>query len=193
MPNANAPFGFKPVRGAFSQPFNDGVQVYAAAASDSTAILCGDPVVATGEANADGIQIVTRATAGSTNAITGVAVGFRPYGATEWLSYRPASVAYEVLVEDNPLAEFEIMEDSDGGAIALASTGLNAAIIFGTPANNSRSAAMIDSSTVATTAGLQVRLLGLAQRVNNAQGNYAVWRVRLNNVTTTPNAATTGV
>lgn len=192
MANANAPFGFKPVRGAFSQPYNDGAQVYAAAAGDATAILLGDPVTVTGTATTDGIPVVTRSTAGSTNAITGIAVGFRPYGNTEWLNYRPASTAYEVLVEDNPLAEFYIQEDSDTSTLAATDVGLNAAIIFGTPANNSRSAAMIDSSTVATTAGLQVRILGLAQIVNNAIGNYAVWRVRLNNVTTTPNAASTG-
>lgn len=192
MANDNAPFGFKPVRGAYSQPYNDGAQVYAAAAGDSTVIRLGDPVTITGTATADGISIVTRSTAGATNAITGIAVGFRPYGATEWLGYRPASTAYEVLVEDNPWAEFYIMEDSDGGALAATNVGQNAAIIYGTATGN-RSAAMIDSSTAATTAGLQVNILGLAQIVGNEIGNYAVWRVRLNNVTTTPNAASTGV
>lgn len=196
MANSNAPFGFKPVRGAFSQPYNDGAQVYAAAAADAQAILLGDPVTVTGDATTDGIPIVTRSTAGSGNAITGIAVGFRPYGNTEWLAYRPASTLYEVLVEDNPWAEFYIMEDGDGAGagapLAAVDVGLNAAIVFGTPVNNSRSAAMLDSSTKATTAALQVRILGLAQVVNNAIGNYAVWRVRLNNVTTTPNAGSTG-
>lgn len=192
MANINAPFGFKPVRGASSGPYNDGAQVYAAAAGDSTVIRLGDPVTVTGTANADGIPIVARSTAGDTNAITGIAVGFRPYGATEWLNYRPASTAYEVLVEDNPFAEYWIQEDSVGGALAVADVGLNAAIAYGTSGVDGRSAAMIDSSTKAAAATLQVRILGLAQIVNNAIGNHAVWRVRLNNVTTTPNAGSTG-
>lgn len=194
MANANAPFGFKPVRGSSSQPWNDGAQPYAAAAGDSTVIRLGDPVTLTGTATADGVPIVARSTAGSTNAITGIAVGFRPYGNTEWLSYRPASTAYEVLVQvADPMTEYWIQEDSDGGALAAVDVGLNAAIVFGTPGSDGRSAAMIDSSTKATTAGLQVRILGLAQITNNAIGDYAVWRVRVNNTTETPNAASTGV
>lgn len=191
MANANAPFGLKPIRGASSQPYNDGAQPYAKLAADTSVIRYGDPVTVTGTADADGRPAVTLSTAGATNAITGVAVGFRPIGATEWLGYAPASTAYEVLVEDNPFAEYLIQEDSDGGALAVADVGLNAAIVFGTATGN-RSAAMLDSSTKATTAGLQVRIVGLAQIVGNAIGDYAVWRVRLNNVTTTPNAGSTG-
>lgn len=189
MPNVNAPFGLKPVRSAFSGPYNDGAQPYAAAAGDATPIRYGDPVTVTGEATADGVPIVTRTTAGgTTNSATGVAVGFRPFGATEWLGYRPASTAYEVLVEDNPNAEFYIQEDAVGGAVALASVGLNAQLVYGTATGNA-SAAMLDSSTVATTATHQLRILGLAQIVNNAQGDYAIWRVRLNMHTHTPATA----
>ena len=188
MANANAPFGFIPAREASSGPYNDGAQPYAAAAGDSTIIRLGDPVTTTGTATTDGIPVVTRSTAGDTNAITGIAVGFRPYGATEWLNYRPASTAYEVLVQDDPDAEYLIQEDSAGGAIAATSVGLNAAIVYGTPGTDGRSAAMIDSSTAAATATLQVRIVGLAQRVNNEIGNYAVWRVKLNNITTAPGA-----
>jgi hypothetical protein len=191
MANANAPFGLKPIRGAFSQPYNDGAQPYAKAAADTAVVRYGDPVVVTGAETAEGVPIVTLATAGSTNAITGIAVGFRPLGVSEWLGYAPASTLYEVLVTDNPDGEYLIQEDSDGGALAAGSTGLNAAIVFGAATGN-QSAAMLDSSTAATTAGLQVRILGLAQIPGNAIGNYAVWRVRLNNVTTTPNAASTG-
>jgi hypothetical protein len=192
MANANAPFGLRPVRGAYSQPYSDSATVYSAAAGDATVIRYGDPVTVTGAARADGTAIVTRSTAGTGNAITGVAVGFRPYGATEWLGYRPASTDYEVLVEDNPLIEFEMMEDSDGGALSVDQAGANIAIIYGTATGN-RSAAMLDSSTVGTTVGLQLRLLGLAKRVDNEPGVNAVWRVRLNNVTTTPNGASTGI
>lgn len=189
MANANAPFGLKPVRGAFSQPYNDGAQPYAKAAADTAVVRYGDPVSLTGEATADGVPIVTLTTAaGTTNRITGVAVGFRPIGATEWLGYAPASTAYEVLVEDNPEAEFFIQEDSDGGAVAVASVGLNAQLVFGTATGNN-SAAMLDSSTAATTATHQLRIMGLAQIVNNAQGNYAIWRVRLNMHTHAPAVA----
>jgi len=193
MANNNAPFGLKPVRAASSGCYNAGAQTYSAAASDSTIIRLGDPVTRTGTANTDGVPEVTRSTAGTGNAITGVAVGFRPYGDTEWLNYRPASTAYEVLVQNDPLAEYEIQEDSDTSTLAAANVGQNAAIIFGTAGVDGRSAAMIDSSTAAVTAGLQVRIVGLAQRVDNEIGDYAVWRVRVNNTTETPNAGSTGV
>ena len=180
MPNVNAPFGLKPIRSAFSGPYNDGAQPYAAAAADTAVIRYGDPVTLTGEANTLGLPIVALSTAaGTTNRVTGVAVGFRPLGATEWLGYRPASVAYEVLVEDNPYAEFLIQEDSVGAPVALTSTGLNAQLIYGTATGNT-SAAMLQSSTAAVTATHQLRILGLSQIVNNEQGNFAVWRVRLN-------------
>jgi len=196
MPNGNGPFGFKPVRSASSQPYNDGANTYHVPASDASVIRLGDPVVVTGTGSAAGTSDVTLATAGSGNAITGIAVGFRPAGATEWLGYRPASTEYFVMVEDNPEAEFYIQEDGDGAAagapLAAVDIGLNAAIVYGTATGN-RSAAMLDSSTKATTAALQVRIVGLAQTVGNEIGNYAVWRVRLNNVTTTPNAASTGI
>lgn len=191
MPNANAPFGLKPIRSAFSGPYNDGAQPYAAAAADAVVIRYGDPVTLTGAATVDGVPIVALSTAGgTTNSITGVAVGFRPLGATEWLGYRPASTAYEVLVEDNPHAEFLIREDAVGGAVAVASVGLNAQLVFGTATGN-QSAAMLDSSTAAVTATHQLRILGLHQAPDNAQGDYAVWRVRLNMHTHTP--ATAGV
>ena len=186
MANVNAPFGLKPVSSAFSGPYNEGAQQYAAEAADSAVIRYGDPVTLTGAATAEGVPIVALATAGgTTNFITGIAVGFRPLGATEWLGYRPASVAYEVLVADNPDAEFFIMEDSVGGAVAVASVGLNAQLVYGTATGNI-SAAMLDSSTAATTATHQLRILGLAQIVNNEQGNYAIWRVRLNMHTHAP-------
>lgn len=192
MANVNNPFGLRPIRGAYSQPFNDGTQVYAAAAADAVAIRYGDPVTITGAATPLGTPIVARSTAGTGNAITGVAVGFRPYGATEWLGYRPASTDYEILVEDNPFAEFEIMEDSDGGALDVGQAGANVALIFGIAAGN-QSAAMLDSSTVGTTVGLQIRLLGVSRRVDNEPGAYAIWRCRINNSTQTPNAASAGI
>lgn len=189
MANPNAPFGLKPIRSAFSGPYNDGAQPYAAAAGDATVIRYGDPVTLTGAATADGVPIVALSTAGgTTNFITGVAVGFRPLGATEWLGYRPASTAYEVLVEDNPNAEFLIREDAVGGAVAVASVGLNAQLVFGTATGNI-SAAMLDSSTAATTATHQLRIMGLWQAPDNAQGDYAVWRVRLNMHTHAPATA----
>lgn len=191
MANVNAPFGLKPIRGASSQPYNDGTQIFQVPATDSTAVKYGDPVTVTGDASATGVPYVARTAAGS-NAITGVAVGFRPLGNTEWLGYRPASVAYEVMVECDPASEYLIMEDSDGGALAAADVGLNATFVFGAATGENSSVAMLDSSTKATTAGLPLRIMGLAQIVNNAIGQYAVWRVRLNNVTTTPNAASTG-
>ena len=191
MANPNAPFGLKPVRDVFSGPTSGGLSSYVALSGDSAAIYRGDPVAVTGTATADGIPVVAKATLTTDNLWTGVALGFRPRGATEWLGYRPASVEYEVLVCDDPTAEYFCQEDSDSSNLAAVDVGLNVIAAAGTASGN-QSGLMIDSSSKATTATHQLRLLGLAQIPGNAIGTNAIWRVRLNTSTTTP-VASTGV
>jgi hypothetical protein len=75
---------------------------------------------------------------------------------------------------------FEVQEDSVGGALAAANVGQNASLIAGNN-NGFLSGWMLDSSTAAATNTLQVQLLGLARRIDNAFGTNAKWLVRINN------------
>jgi hypothetical protein len=188
--NANTPFGFRPVRNAGNAPFSGGLEVFYVPATDGTALYVGDPVIKAGSADAGGIATVTRATAGA--AITGVVVGFLPDGTTNQTGYRAASTAAYVICTTDPHILYEIQEDSVGGALAAADVGLNCDFIVAAGNSYSKqSGVMLDTSTKATTATLPLKIMGLAQRPNNAIGNYAKVLVKIN--VTTEASASAGV
>lgn len=173
------PFGFVPVRDAFGRPYNGGRNLYWVDSSDSTALFVGDPVVLDGTSNTaevegDGVGKyqagelagVTIATAGADSPVKGVVVGVVADG-RDSLTYRAASTERLVWVADDPFLVFQVQAD---GAIAAASIGLNTNIEL-THAGDTftgRSGAEIDASEVAATANLQVRVLGLSKRLDNA-------------------------
>ena len=200
MPNVNSPFGLRPVSYRNGSGYAGRGTVYNIASGDTNAYAPGDPVVLSGAGTATGIPVVTLATAGTGNQVLGsiIAVGGTKYGG---VLADPASLdsviipatktkAYFVLVADDPDLEFEIQEDSVGGDIAVASLGANFNLVSGTN-NGYASGWMLDSSSVATTATLQLQLLRLSQRPDNAVGTYAKWIVRI--VNHSFNAGTTGV
>ena len=181
MANGNAPWGLIPRRHRTSETENGGLNEYSVDTAYATALFMGDPVIISGTGDAQGVPGVVLATAGATNRITGVIVGFRPNPSIVANGYMPASTGGYVLVADNPDAEFEVQEDSVGGALTTASIGLNCDLI--SAAGNTflkRSQWMLDSSTAGTGATLQVRIVGLEQRADNELGTYAKWLVRLN-------------
>lgn len=191
MPNANVAFGLKPVRMADSSPYNGGTDLAYVPASDSTALYIGDPVKLAGSADSAGVKSVTRAAAGET--ISGVVVGFQD--ATSMLAgYRAASTAAYVLICHGQDMLFEVQEDGVGGAIAAADIGLNADLVAAAGSTyTKRSGYMLDTSTKATTATLQVRIVGLAQRPDNELSANAKVLVTLNNTTETPGTASAGL
>ena len=75
--NPNTPMGLQPYQRRGSASYRANTHMYYVAAADSNAIYVGDPVkrVAT-PASANGIPTVTLASAGTSNLITGVVVGF---------------------------------------------------------------------------------------------------------------------
>ena len=181
MANGNAPWGLIPRRHRTSETENGGLNEYSVDAAYATALFMGDPVILSGTGDAQGVPGVVLATAGATNRITGVVVGFRPNPGIVALGYMAASTGGYVLVADNPDAEYEVQEDSVGGALTTASIGLNCDLIAA--AGNTflkRSGWMLDSSTAGTGATLQVRILGLEQRADNELGVNAKWLVRFN-------------
>lgn len=196
MANANAPTGLTPRRYRNGSPWMGALRTYYVPASDATALFIGDPVVIAGGSDTFGVPTVTRATASGAGRITGVVVGIRPGGNNTLIppKYRAASTAEYVLVADDPALLFEAQEDSVGGALTAASTDLNIDLVAGNgDTNTGVSGWMLDSSTAAVTATLQMRLVGLQQRADNEFGANAKWLVAINLPTETGAAGALGV
>lgn len=195
MANVSMPAGLQPVRYASGAPYNGACNRYYVPSSDATALFIGDPVIIAGSADADGVPTVTRATAAGAGRITGVVVGIvNSLGGVESTRYRPASTACYVLVADDPNLLFEIEEDAVGGALAAADVGLNADLASGSGSTvTGLSGFVLDTSTKATTATLQLRIIGFRQRADNEIGANAKVLVRINLPTETGAVGSTGV
>ena len=187
MANANRPTGLSPVRSILGAPFNGQAQLYSIAAAYTTALYIGDPVISSGTSDANGIAGITLAAA--TGPIRGVIVGI---GTSPGLianpsnldiTYRPAAAQTDdwyAMVVDDPNMIFEVQEIGTGTALTAAEVGMNVNLVAGT-GNGYVSGWQVSNSGEATTDTLQVRLLGLAQRQDNAFGPYAKWLVKINN------------
>lgn len=194
MANANRPSGLSPVKHITGAPFNGQGNIYQIAAADTNAYAIGDPVISSGNGDANGVPGITIAAA--TGAIRGVILGLgistgnaidfgsglfnpnnlnstiRPSGAqaTDWYA----------LVADSPDIIFEIQEGNDATPPTAANIGNNTNLFAG--ANNGfQSGWTFDSTLIAGTSTLQIRLLGLVRRQDNAFGTYAKWLVKINN------------
>ena len=191
MANVDNPFGLKPVRYLTGAPYNGAVNAYFVPSSDTTALFIGDPVVKTGTSNttaqkefvAGALPVVTKATAGSTNPITGVIVSVE-HVTHESTVYREASTDRIVYVADDPAIVFQVQDDA---AAALAATDVagNANLVFthAGDAISAQSGAELDASAIATTVAHQLTIIRLANTQNNELGNNAIWEVRINNHT----------
>lgn len=196
MANANRPAGLSPVKHLTGAPFNGQGNIYQIAAADTNAYAIGDPVVSSGSGDANGVPGITLAA--QTGAIRGVILGLglstgnaidygsglfnpnnlnstiRPSGAqpTDWYA----------LVADSPDIIFEVTEHANGTALVAADIGFNQNLFLA--ANNGFQSgwqlASATDFTPATTSTLQVRLLGLSRRQDNAFGAGAAWLVKIN-------------
>jgi hypothetical protein len=194
MANIDSAFGLKPIRYAGGAAYTGACRTYYVPASDGTALFLYDPVIIAGSGDAAGVPTVTRATAAGAGRITGVVVGFVPDASVVANGYRLASTAGYVLVADDPNLLFEIQEDSVGGALAVTDIGLNADLIAGTgSAYTKLSGFMLDTSTKATTATLQLRIKGIVQRGDVDIGTTSKVLVSINLPTETGAAGSTGV
>lgn len=191
MANVNRPSGLAPVGYLNGAPWTGGGRVYCIPDSDDTnAYAIGDPVMLAGSADSNGIPTITLATAGTSNMVLGCIVsgaGALNYGSAYGVPQDspiviPATKTrnYYVLVADDPNTLFEIQEDSDGGAIAVGDISLNYNLASGTN-NGYVSGWQLDSSSKASTATLQLKIIQLAPRQDNAVGTYAKWWCIINN------------
>lgn len=190
MPNAVAPFGLRPSSHLMGVWHGHG-RTYHIPSSNGSVFAIGDPVMLSGGADANGVPSIVLATAGTTNLVLGSvmsaggkvfggAAGVNPLGNQD-LTVIPATKTadYYVIVADDPYIIFQIQEDGAGTPFAATEVGLNCSLKAGTN-NGYTSTWVLDNATEATTAALQIKLLGLAQRPNNAYGINAVWNCLIN-------------
>lgn len=209
MANTSRINGFRAVKHVNGSPYNGQANIYATAAADSTAIFVGDPVKITSDANAQGVQIVTKATAGA--AILGVCVGvinpkLDPVGgsmtngsiALDTPQYRAASTAQYILVCDAPDVIYEVEAATGANAaysFAVADVGLNADLttVAGSTTTGT-SAAALNMAGAAATATLQFKIMGVVQRPDNEiTGNYTKVLAKINNAQLSAGTGTAGV
>ena len=179
MANINAPKGFVPIRHLNGSPWNGQVTPAFLPTSDGTAVFVGDVVKYAGSSGTVGVtvngkdmegvptvNVITASTTGQD--IFGVVVGFLPDPDALSTKYRPASKARVALVVTDPTVIYEVQEDADTTPIAAASIGLNTAIITTAGSTTTGVSQMqLDSSAVATTSTLPVKVLGLVKRPDN--------------------------
>lgn len=186
MSNVNRPGGLQQVKHLIGDANCGQVNVYRIAAADTNGYAPGDPVISTGSSDANGIPGITIAAV--TGNVRGVIVGL---GTTESGMFnpnnlnsivRPAAAQatdWYALVTDDPFIIYEVQEGGAGAALTAAAVGKNTNLLAG--ANNGYSSGwLIDNNLTATTITLQVRILGLVRRNDNAFGQYAKWLVKIN-------------
>lgn len=194
MANIDAPQGLVKVRGP-----SDVRSMYINS-SYATALFVGDPVIkVAGGSNAAVVKSGTmthdigtlpeieKAAAGDANKITGVIVGFEhKCGTTGVNKHNPASTEAVALVECHPDAVYEIQAD---GAVAAATVGLNAVLIY-THAGSTvtgKSGVELDttSDVPAADASNQLLIVGISKNPdrNDVGSAYTLVEVKLNTMT----------
>jgi hypothetical protein len=196
MANTNAPFGFRQIKGTGSVPtYEQSTRVIDK--DNTTAIFYGDAVIplTTG--------YIAQATA-STVRMEGIFVGCKYLSVSQkrtvWSNFWPGSDAaedVEAYVVDDPNAQF-LVQSSDGGGtdpVAFANIGeyINIAVGTGNTATGI-SGMTVDVNTLATTATLPFRIVGLVQNPPGANGTdiaseYNQVIVAFNNASTRTNGA----
>lgn len=172
--------GLRPVKHLDGSPYNGQASVYFVPASDATVIMVGDMVKLLGDARSPtGVPTVTRAAAG--DASLGVVVGILFTGVGDVTNvppvtdlntpvYRRASTDRYLLVADNPSLVFEVQ--TGNGTLATANIGLNAnARATAGDTTSGASGFDVDLGSLATTATLQLKLIGFPNRPDNAIGD----------------------
>lgn len=189
MANTDRPQGLVPVKTISGAPWNGQVNMYLVRSADATAVFIGDLVKLEGESGAagttvngvdvEGMASVIQSAAGDTH--VGVVVGFLPDQDNLTRRHRAASTNRIALVVDDPNVVFEIQEVTGGTALTAAAVGLNANVVVGTgSATTGLSAMELDNATEATTADLDLKIIGMSPRPDNNIGEHCKWLVLIN-------------
>lgn len=189
MANVNQPAGLSPVGHLLGIDWSQKTQRYYIASTDTNAFAIGDPVKLTGTSDANGVPGITLATAGTGNPVLGavISMGGPNYGGVSAdvnnlnIIVVPATKtrAYYIDVVVDPYVLYEIQDD---GTATLGSTDVssNFNLVAGTN-NGYVSGWQLAANSSAVTATLQLQILQLAQKPNNALGINAKWIVRIVN------------
>jgi len=193
MANLQAPFGLKPSRYRDGTAWNGATNLYWIPASDTNQYNVGDTVLTAAGGDANGIPQIVKDTAG-TATIRGVIAGIlisapnlpniQGINLDLTVQNAPATKArdYYALVVDDQGVLFEAQDDGITTAnLVAASSNKNASLTVANPTSpQQNSASVINSSSIATTATLNLKLMGLKQAPGNAYGAYATWIVMIN-------------
>jgi hypothetical protein len=165
MANSDIAYGLRPYSYLSGAPYNGQARLYYVPSTDATALFLGTPVKLAGSADTEGVADVTAASINDN--VVGVVVGVKAVTEAS-LIYRAASTERYVYVADDPNILFSIQEDAVGGALAVASTGLNADWVgSGGSTDTGWSSIELDSNTAAATATLDFLIMGFVRRADN--------------------------
>ena len=188
MANVDAAFGYRPIGKIGSGVNNGGTTLYTIADNYNTSIFKGDHVMSSGG------YVIAGTTSGATN--LGVFNGcfyIDPTSAKPtWSNYYPAdtnvtasgsisgTTTIDAYIYDDPYYLFEIQCD---GTIAKTDIGKNADTTLGTSSTvNGQSKTELKTSGAATTAALQLTIVGITKDPENddASSANANWHIMWN-------------
>jgi hypothetical protein len=203
MANQETAYGLRPVGLVGAGANTTGVTKYEIASNNTHAIYQYGLVVPT----ADGVIDYAGDTAGGTTAALGVLIGVEYVDATSkkpvWKNYWPGSSAVSVdtnypikaFVTDNPMQLYQVATDASITDRATAVLAIFANASLGTSArggstNNGRSTAALSVSSIATTATLPLKVVGIVDDAANSDFTAAgiPLLVRINAHYNSPNA-----
>ena len=203
MANTNVAFGLRPI-GVVGQGYNtNGATEYRIAAGNTNAIYQGSPVIPL----STGFIDIVGAAAGGTVGLVGVFAGAEYVSSTTgekvFSNYWPGSGAdtnfpVKGFVYDNPLQSYVICSDASLTSESTARGHVFANANFAAGASGSTttgiSSAKLGVSTIAVTANLNLRIMGIQDDPENQDFTAAgiPLIVRLNNSFNSPNGAIAG-
>ena len=203
MANTNVAFGLRPI-GVVGQGYNtNGATEYRIAAGNTNAIYQGSPVIPL----STGFIDIVGAAAGGTVGLVGVFAGTEYVSSTTgekvFSNFWPGSGAdtnfpVKAFVYDNPLQSYVICSDASLTSESTARGHVFANANFAAGASGSTttgiSSAKLGVSTIAVTANLNLRIMGIQDDPENQDFTAAgiPLIVRLNNSFNSPNGAIAG-
>lgn len=191
----NSPYGLRPIKNGNGSPYCGEANLYHILQADTNAYFIGRPVTIAGGGDATGVPTVSIGVAGAP--ILGPIMGVHPVkpvrpslvGTSLALedTFIPATKSrdYYVMVCDDPDVIYEIQQNNE--ALAIADAGLNVNFQIVSPSQNFQfDATVIDASTAAVTATLNLKLLRLLDSEPNfdeigTTTSFNDWEVRVNN------------
>lgn len=200
--------GFRPVKNILGGSMTGQVETVFVPASDSTVIMVGDAVKLLGDARAaTGVPTVTRVS-GATDIPYGIVVGISFEGVGDLTNmppvndlntpiYRRASTDRYLLVcvDPNMVYEVQYAGTSVAAATITANVGQNGQFLINAGSTTTGASGMqLDSSGLATTATLPLKIIGFPNRPDNIPGDtYFSYYVKLNTTQLATGTGSAGV